>query len=243
MASSKTEPLQLATIPRDEFLEKRWDYKTGEHVTLLGPTGSGKTHLGNQLLAATATPERPAIIAVIKPRDETTKRFAKANKLRIVRGWPPLPSQWNRTPKGYVLWPKHSFDPQRDNRHLHVIMRRAMLDAYRRGERIFFADEMYGLVRELMLTTEAETLWTRGRSMGCGLWCSSQKPTHIPLLAYNQAEHLFLAYEPDKRGRERFSEIGGIEDARRIEDAVLRLGEYQWLYIKRRGRHMCIVDR
>jgi hypothetical protein len=63
----------------------------------------------------------------------------------------------------------------------------------------------------------------------------------IPLDAYSQAEHLFLFHDPDKRARERFAEIGGV-DPYLVQEAVLRLGRHQALYIRRDGPAICVVD-
>jgi hypothetical protein len=151
-------------------------------------------------------------------------------------------------PNGYVLWPRHTFDPDRDDPHLRREMRRALLAGYAnkvpgkepRGN-VVFADETWGLI-DLKLQREIVTLHTRGRSMGCGLWVSSQRPTFIPLTSYSQAEHLFLAFDPDKKARERFREIGGIDPAL-IEEQVMRLKLHQWLYLRRADRTVCIIDK
>src|SRR5438105_612129 len=98
--------MKVESFSRTEFLAERWEYKPGEHVSFIGPTGSGKTHFAYQLLRVTATPEMPAIILVMKPRDETAVKFTKAAKYRTVRFWPPGPSIWNPGKKaGYTLWP------------------------------------------------------------------------------------------------------------------------------------------
>lgn len=233
----------LTIFGRDEFLSERWRYRAGEHVTILGPTGTGKTHLAYQLLGATARPGLPGVVLVMKPRDATVGRWSKTVGFRRVRTWPPGPVwPWQQKPSGWVLWPRHRFDPDLDNPHLYEQFRRAMLDSYRRGDRILFADEIAGISNELALHRESTTLWQRGRSMGAGVWAASQRPTHIPLLAYSSAEHLFLFADPDKRDRDRYAEIGGVDPVL-IVAAVTRLQQYQCLYVRRTGARMCILDR
>lgn len=233
------------TFSRDEFLAERWVYRAGEHVTILAPTDGGKTTLAYELLSQVSTPDLPAISLVMKPRDPVVSSRARAHRYRTVRTWPPLYSPWHPWPPGYVLWPKHSFDPDSDNRMLYRQFRAAILDSYKRGNRILFADELWGLTEELGLDRELVTVWTRGRSMGCGLWGATQKPSHIPLHGYSQAAHLFLGYDPDKRNRQRFSEIGGVEP-KLVSDTVMGLRKFQWLYIRRHGiagPELCIVDK
>lgn len=233
-------PPEIVTIPRNEFLTQRFSYHTGEHVTVLGPTGSGKTHLAYQLLAAAARPSRPALILVMKPRDRTATDWSQTLGMRTVRTWPIPRVPFRAPPAGWTVWPRHTFDPEVDDAHLHSVFRAAILDSYKRGSRIIFADEVAGLAAELGLQRELKAVWMRGRSMGTGMWAASQRPVDVPLHAYSQAEHLFLANEPDLRGRQRYDEIGGL-DPGLIRDRVARLNEFEFLYIRRTGRRICVV--
>ncbi len=77
--------------------------------------------------------------------------------------------------------------------------------------------------------------------MGTGVWAASQRPAWISPLAYSSADHLFLAYEPDARTRQRFDEIGGIDDPRLVKDTTARLPLHHFLYIRREDQRRCIV--
>jgi hypothetical protein len=230
---------------RKEFVEEVFDYAPGQHVTILAPSGGGKTHLGYQLLKEAATPECPAVVLVMKPRDETVTRFSRAARFRTVRRWPPpLRSALQGKPPGWVLWPPTTFDPDTDDAVQKAVFSRAILSCYKRGDRILFADETYSLENELPqggLTKPIRTVHTKGRSMGCGMWSASQRAAYINRWAY-QAHHLFLGGETDEDAQKRFSEIGAAVDKALVRHVVANLRVHEFLYINRDERTMCIVE-
>lgn len=82
----------------------------------------------------------------------------------------------------------------------------------------------------------------RGRAMKCGMIALAQRSAHNSLHMYNAPNHIFLFNDPDKRNRDRFSEIGGIADPRMIDDVTRSLGQHQVLYLNRTGPYLCVVD-
>lgn len=247
---------RVVTIARDDFLENYWDYKQGDHVTLLGPTQCGKTTLAYDLLDQTTSKKLPGLVLVMKPRDATVTAWSKHVKYQTVAIWPPplyhrvdLKDLWSRfwhrtrdeSVRGWTVWPKHTFDPEKDDKHLEAVFRAAILDSYKHGDRCVFGDEVYGLTKELHLERELSAVWSRGAAMGCGLWTASQRPYNVPLFAYSNAEHIFLAHDPDKRDRDRYGEIGGV-DPKLVSNIVLNLRQYQFLYLRRSGPYMAVVD-
>lgn len=227
----------LVHLPRQDFIRDYFDYKPGEHVTLLAPTQNGKTTFGFQLLKHVSSDELPAYVLVIKPRDPVVVKWRKELDFGMTRDWPPP-----RFPKkrGWVIWPKHSFNIKADEAHHSRVMRSSIMGAYARGDSILFDDEIWGL-QDLGLRKELTTVHTRASAMGTGQWVASQRPFDVIQTAYSQAEHLFLGPTPDKRDRDRFREIGGMDPAL-IDHATTRLSKFQFLHIQRTGATLCVVD-
>lgn len=237
---SATPRQSVKLIDRKHFIERHWRYRAGEHVSFIGPTGSGKTYLMLPLLAKSVSEELPGFLTVMKPRDKTVGDFLKAHEgWKRILTYPPPPSI-GKKPVGYVVWPHHTNNPVADEERHKQIFSDLHRDRYVKGDCIICDDEAVSLVREMKLGPDLIRIWTKGRSIGAGEWAATQRPAMVPLEMYDMAEHLFLAYDPDKRNRDRFAEIGGV-DPEVIAAVVEVLPKFHWLYIRRSDRTMCVV--
>lgn len=242
----------LWVFPRKEFVNERFAYKAGQHVVFAGPSQNGKTTLAFDLLEVCATPALPAYVVVSKPADKVSEKRGKDLGYRRVSEWPPKTTFKELTdgkPSGYLVWPKFG-EMDTDVENAHRVTRDFLGDVYASGARkkkgIIVLDDTYLKARILRLDREMTTIHAMAGAMGLGAWTFVQKATNAgetTLIAYSAAEHLFIFHEPNKAYREKFGEIGGV-DPKKVERAVMSLDKerFQCLYIKRTGRHMCIVD-
>lgn len=241
------EPIEVDHLSREDFVLEVFGphYEAGQHVTFIGPTGSGKTTVAYELLDEVAKPELPAIVLVMKPKDETVVNWSKLAGFKTTEIWPPATRRGvknmaksggiGKKRRGFVFWPRQDLtDIDRDDARLSKEFKAALNDSYHQGNNIIFADEVVGLSKELGLEKTLKAIWMRGRSLGCGLWAATQRPFEAPLLMYGSAEHLIIFKDHDYRSVERFKEIGGVNPDT-VEEAVQSLKKFEFLYI---GRNM-----
>lgn len=202
---------------------RRFAWDQGEHLTLLGPTSAGKTHVARLLL-----PRRDYVVAIAtKPRDPLVDRF-RADGFKIVRQWPPPPLV-----DRVLLWPRmRTPDDVLDQRET---IRQALADIYVQGGWTVYIDEMsYVTGRPLNLSAELELLWTQGRALGVTVVAATQRPAHVPLVAYSQATHVLAWQTNDDRDVKRLGEIAGPFDRHALGEVVAGLPPHAFAHISTR---------
>lgn len=208
----------------------RFDWRQGEHVSLIGPTGTGKTTLAVQLL-----PRRRFVAAIgTKPSDPTLQTL-RSDGYRLVTE---LPSQGK--PPRVIVWPRNR-TINRDAKRAQADAIRDTLDAaYSAGGWCVFVDELAYVARSLNLAPELTDLWQQGRAVGVSLIGCTQRPRWVPLDAYSGASHLFLWRTNDADDIRRLAGLNGADTAA-VRAIVPKLARYEVLYVNTRDDQMCIT--
>jgi energy-coupling factor transporter ATP-binding protein EcfA2 len=218
----------------------RWRWHAGEHVTVIGPTGTGKTTVMRAILPKRFEAGGSVCVVGTKTRDATLKAWAHEDELTRVKSWPPTwPGWWWNRPAGdewkqrVMLWPKlHTVE---DIAAMGPTVHRAMGEMFVAGNWCVVADEMWYWCEEMGLAHDLKTWWSQGRSAGLTVVGSTQRPTNIPLLAYSSATHLFFFNDNDEEDLKRISGLGGLPSAK-IRGMVAALPFHDVLYVNTRLR-------
>jgi hypothetical protein len=238
-------------IPRELFASSHWDYKPGQHVVFAGPTQNGKTKLAFALLEYNASPDLPAYVSVSKPTDKVSAQEGARLGFRRVDTYP-FPPKFRELlregkPSGYLVWPdmrKPDTAVSNAKKITSKLIDGVYADGARRKKCILVLDDTVTKSKVLGLDTQMVMVLTMAGAMGVGGWFFVQKPTgagNTALWSFSQSDHIFIARDPDKRNRERYTEIGGF-DSKEVERITMSLKRYQFLYLEREHRYMCIVD-
>lgn len=216
---SEVEP--SPTWPWGDFLN--WflcNWNQGEHATMIGTTGCGKTTMARQFL-----PLRNHVVALgVKARDTTMEEFLRDGYVRIKR--------WDGGAyANYIcLWPEIKSAGHRD--HQREIFSEALDSLFRQGGWCVFMDEVVYLSETLGLERELKFHLNQARSSGISIVAATQRPAFIPLAFYDQATHLFVWRDNDHRNIRRIGELAG-PAAQQVQQEVASLQRREVLYLNK----------
>lgn len=240
-ASSDVDRLAALTqdaprMPWDTFLST-FQPKPGEHIGIIGTTGSGKTVLQKNIL-----PLFPfTAVFATKPQDRDMERLIAAGGYTRLFQWVQL------NPRDYprrVIWPK-----ARTASKTKALQRQIFQDAF---EKIFLEagqpkenpvgwaigiDELWWVANELQLREEIKWFLYQGRSLGHTMILATQKPFYVPSEVYDQSTHLFFFQNNEGRAIQRLGEINA-RDAALVRYIVARLDKHQVLYVNTATQRM-----
>lgn len=218
------------SIPWPEFVEL-FQWRQGEHVAMIGPTGSGKTNLAFWLLPL----HKYITIVATKPRDSSLSAFGKRAGFKIIREWSRM--SVTKYPRR-ILWPNaKTVDAAKLQQS---VFDKAFRHIYVEGGWTLYIDELYFVCAVLGFTPMIKVYLLQARAMDISLVCATQRPAWVPLEVYDQSTHLFFWRDNDERNLKRLSGISWIS-ARLIQHTIAHLPKYHVLYINTRTGDMMVT--
>lgn len=226
MSLSDVESLKWPTFL--EWFGKAW--RPGEHVALIGPTGTGKS-----TLACGVLPLRKYVLAMDpKGGDSTLASLHSAGFRRSM--WPPdrdtrkAIAEGNpaRLIVGPIIRTKDDLPKQKQ------VLQAALDGAFDEGGWTVYIDELQLAAdrRMLNLTASIERNLIAARDRGVSMVVSFQRPAYVPRAASDQASWIFMSYTRDVDVVNRLAEMAGRPKAE-IRGAVQALERYTFLLFSR----------
>lgn len=199
-----------------------FNWSQGQHVVLMGPTGSGKTSLASILLEA-----RTYVIALaVKRNDDTLEKFKK-KQYKVVKKWPPE--------YGYeriILWikPKSLDDIYDQAITIHYALQKIYLAG---GWTVFFDDAGY-ITGYLGLGRDLGVMLNQGRSSYLSIVVGLTQPksvvARVPSETFKQCTHQIVFKYSNVGEIKAISDIVGI-DWHEMVQLLDQLDDHDFLYI------------
>lgn len=221
-------------------------HKLGEHVSIEGPTGSGKTLLGLLLLEErgkrTTVNRRPIHITVFcnKNRDATTQLLVNAGwpRIRTLADWPP--------PYGseqVVLWPAYG-DPETVARRQAEIFGPALREIFSSGNQIAYVQEAQYFSDPqpdgLGLRGTLTRIWGEARSSGLTMIADTQRPVAVPVKMWTEPYWLFLFRPEDEDDLKLVAARSGHKQL--VLDVLPTLDTHEFLMLRRRPEQLAVIS-
>jgi ABC-type dipeptide/oligopeptide/nickel transport system ATPase component len=197
-----------------DFMSRNW--RQGQHISLVGPTGSGKTVAARDLVAL-----RDCVVVIAtKAKDKSLERY----RLKRRSSWPP---DWNEEKILFWVKPKRlgNFSEQA------VAIYLTLNDIYRAGGWSVYFDDIFYVSNTLGLKQPLQMMYTQARSNNISLIGSMQRPRGVPLEVINQSTFLLLFRIRDKLDVERVAEEMSV-DRQELLRALSALQNYEFLLVE-----------
>lgn len=220
-------------------------WQPGEHVTVIGPTGSGKTHLALHLVEL-----RPYILVLATKRKDPLVSELEQSGYRITSDlgeilWTQDGHRSRPVSPRVVFWPRPPESVSLAQRlALQASAHRGAIDwADKTGQWAILVDETMWMAANLRLEKELDSLWFQGRSQGLSVVACAQRPSRVPRLAFSQATYLFIGKFGDRRDIETLRDISSTIPRETVELAIrgLDFDGHEFLFLDCKSNRLAVT--
>lgn len=224
MAQPMANDLDYQRVPFPQW-RKGFKWQLGEHVSINGPTGVGKTTIIRSILPA----RKYVLFLATKTHDDTYDGFLRTGGFHRVYDHR-VPRDINRA----FIWPKSAGSIRATQARQREVFRRVLDRVYDDGNWTLVIDEAHWVCNELRLGDEIAALHHQGRSHGLTLLDGMQRPANVPVIVHSSATHQFLFKLVEPLDIKRLSGNAGVEPKRLLWN-LNRLRKHEFIYLPTRA--------
>jgi len=244
----------MADMSRAEFIaEFGPNLKPGDHVSLIGPTGRGKSTLWGQVMPA-CTQFDTAVIMAPKGKDPayaslghpTSQWPPKINVEEKIKIWLGYPDRHHEIrPKVWRI--EVGVKKPEDMEKLVGVYRRVLGMTYTRGENekksvMLVVDDSKFVCRDKDMLKAVVDCLMIGRSKKVSIVNNFQRPgLGVPREGLDQITHAIIAKNRDRDTAKRLTEISGAVDPKELEAVFGNLGYHEAVWVNGRTDEWRII--
>jgi hypothetical protein len=197
-----------------------YPWEPGEHMAVIGDTGSGKSTLMGGLDGEPGLLDYRKWVTILRSKGDDVVYNAK----RVMTA---MPSLGDPKLMHIELFPKRG----RELREFEI----ALDTVFKQKGWTLYVDELYHADRLLSLRPKIEDFLTRGRSLGLTMVVGLQRPVSVSRFAISQSKHVIVF---SQEGRD--AKTIGDATTPRIVPVIEQLARYQFVWFERATKRLWV---
>lgn len=162
-----------------------FQFSYGQHISIFGGTGSGKTHLSLHLLEA-INQQVQYLIPTFIIDSKRAGDFDKLKKQGLAVAYETIPPLRNKNGAPYIIW-----EVLEDDKETYDAFFKMIYDS--KMPCIIYIDELSNLTGRTGIPPRyMGILWKQGRGLKQSVFCVSQTARYVPLEFTSQLMHVFM---------------------------------------------------
>lgn len=206
-------------VERVDYLKWRRGlvWKQGQHLSIVGPTGSGKTRLMRHLVEMRSW----ALWLASKPKDPELDAMVRQG--------------WHRSRDGeldpldgsrvlvWPNWPRDEMNPDHA-----PYWHRALNSAWSQRGWCVAIDEV-SFAADMGLSPYLAQIWKQGRTLSLSMLTATQRPAWVPRTMWSEASHLIFFRMNDQRDLDTVAQASSVSRSQ-VRDAALQLRQFEFIH-------------